>query len=142
MKSPYRISQASVEDRGETIRRLHAACFPHDRPLRPRLGWWWIVWCGGEAVGFAGLYLSSRWIDSVYLCRAGVLPEHRGRGLQRRLIRVRLRFARSIGMRWAVTDTRHNPESGNNLIREGFLMFTPSRPWSFSDACYWKRRLQ
>lgn len=142
MKSPYRIALAEVGDRGDTIRRLHRDCFPYDSPLMPKMGWWWICWRGGEAVGFAGMYLSSRWTDTVYLCRAGILPEHRGHGLQRRLIRARVRMARSIGMTWAVTDTRQNASSANNLIREGFLMIQPSTPWSFRDACYWARRLQ
>ena len=137
----YRIRRAELKDRAQTIRRLHAICFPSDAPLNPKQGWWWIVWHGGEAVGFAGMVLSVQWADAAYLFRAGVLPEHRGKGLQQRLVRARLALAKSIGMRWVITDTRQNPSSANNLIDCGFRTFIPSRPWSFRDATYWKRRL-
>ncbi len=137
----YRVSRVRLEARAETIRRLHGACFPDDRPYRPFDGHWWIVWSGGEAVGFAGIRPSRQWSDTVYLCRAGVLPEHRGKGLQKRLIRVRLKLAREIGFQWAITDTRRNPASANSLIACGFRMFHPSSPWGYTDACYWVRRL-
>lgn len=95
----------------------------------------------GDLAGFAGLAPSSRWADTGYLCRAAVLPDYRGRGLQKRLIRVRIAKARRLGWRWLVTDTRQNPASANSLIDCGFRMFEPSEPWSFSDACYWRLKL-
>jgi GNAT superfamily N-acetyltransferase len=80
-------------------------------------------------------------MDAVYLCRSGVIPKARGKGLQRKLISVRLRFARARCMTWAISDTFHNPASANNLIRCGFSMYEPSQPWGAKGTLYWRRRL-
>jgi GNAT superfamily N-acetyltransferase len=75
----------------------------------------------------------------VYLDRAGVAPVARGRGLQRRLIRARLAWARAQGATHAVTYTLpFNVVSSNNLIKTGFRMYDPKRPWAGRDgALYW-----
>lgn len=126
----------------ERLRALHKRTLPSDRPPTWSDGWWWIAFDdAGEPVGFCGLQPSVRWLDCIYLCRAGVVPSARGKGLQRRLISVRLRFARAMGMRWAVTDTFENPASSNNLIRCGFMLYEPSRPWGYKGALYWRRKV-
>lgn len=80
-------------------------------------------------------------VKRMYFSSAGVLADHRGNGLQRRLIAVRLRYAKSIGAVEVVTDTRDNPISANNLIACGFRCWTPLYPWSYTDAVYWKKYL-
>jgi GNAT superfamily N-acetyltransferase len=70
-----------------------------------------------------------------------VLPEFRGQGLQKRLIRIRLKTAKAIGMNWAVTDTYDNPASGNNMIACGFKLFIPSDPWGVGRTLYWRKRI-
>lgn len=125
------------------IVELHSKCF-RTAELDMNLfkqGHWWIVYLGNFAVGFAGMVPSKRWGDAVYFCRSGVHPDYRGRGIQKRLIRARLAKARKLGMNWAITDTRRNPASANSLISEGFRMYQPALPWSFKDACYWRKKL-
>lgn len=139
-----KIREAAGPVDDEIIRQIHLACF---RPAEfyPELlsrGWWWILTQDGVPVGFAGMAPSVRWSDVVYLCRSAVMPGGRGKGLQKRLIRVRLAKAKKVGMNWAITDTRRNPASANSLITCGFRMYQPQHPWSFKDACYWKKELK
>lgn len=126
----------------EVLRELQRAALPEDKPVPTRsTGWWWLAFDGDTPVAFAGLAPSSQWQDTGYLCRAGVLESHRGKGLQKRLIQVRAAHARRLGWQWLVTDTRRNPASANSLIACGFRMYEPSNPWSFRDAVYWRLRL-
>lgn len=100
--------------------------------------YWWIVWDGKYPVGYAGLAHSRQWHNTGYLCRAGIIQDYRGQGLQKRLIRARIKFARKLGFEALVTDTRKNPQSSNSLISCGFRMYEPKCPWSFTDANYWR----
>ena len=120
---------------------LQQRCLPYDEPYDTDYGWWWIVYDGHIPVGFAGLVRSASWSDTGYLCRAGVVPSYRGRGIQNRLIAVRIRKARKLGYNWLVSDTRDNPASANSLINQGFKLFDPTNPWGYSDALYWRKRL-
>jgi GNAT superfamily N-acetyltransferase len=123
------------------IREMQATCLPNAPRYPFEDAYWWIVEEDGQCVAFAGYSPSKQWADTIYLCRSGVIPEAQGRGLQKKLIRARLRHAKKNGARWAITDTRHNPASANSLIACGFRMYTPKHPWSFADACYWIKAL-
>lgn len=120
---------------------LQQRCLPYDEPYDTDFGWWWVVYDGHIPVGFAGLVRSVSWSDTGYLCRAGVVPAYRGRGIQNRLIAVRVRKAKALGWNWLISDTRDNPASSNSLINQGFKLFDPSSPWGYSDALYWRKRL-
>jgi GNAT superfamily N-acetyltransferase len=74
-----------------------------DKPANINEGYWWIAYVDGLAVGFCGLVRSAKWSNAGYLCRAGLLSQYTGTGIQKRLIRVRERFAKSIG--WAIITT-------------------------------------
>jgi GNAT superfamily N-acetyltransferase len=121
---------------------LQKTCLPADKIYPITKGYWYVVYTqNNEAVGFGGVVPSSRWSDTMYLCRAGVTRAHQGRGLQKRLLRARIRKAKALGMNWVITDTNENPASANNLISTGFKMFEPSEPWGFKTALYWKYRI-
>jgi GNAT superfamily N-acetyltransferase len=120
---------------------LQLEILPSDDPLPTTTGWWWVIYQDDRPIGFCSLRKSSQWADAVYLCRAGILPKYRGKGLQKRLIRVRERLAKRLKMNWLVSDTYNNPASANSLIACGFRMFTPSQPWGAEQTCYWRKRL-
>jgi RimJ/RimL family protein N-acetyltransferase len=117
---------------------LDAECLPEDTAY-PKAGavWWLVKGPGGEPVAFGGI---KYWApdQSGFLCRAGVVRGHRGQGLQCRLIRARVRYARDAGWRGVYTYTLpSNPASGNNLIKCGFRQFLPSYAWGGQEAIYW-----
>jgi GNAT superfamily N-acetyltransferase len=103
----------------------------------------WIAFLDEAPVGFAALMPSQNWPLAGYLARCGVLPEHRGNNLQRRLIRAREAAARRHGWHWLVTDTYCNPHSVNNLIACGYTTFYPKKPWGLhkETAVYWCKRI-
>jgi ribosomal protein S18 acetylase RimI-like enzyme len=123
------------------LQYLQLSILPYDDPKETESGWWWIAYDGPLAVGFAALHESVQWCDTAYLSRSGVMPYHRGQGLQKRLLLVRELKARRLKYRWLVTDTYRNPASSNSLISRGFRMYTPSKPWGFEEATYWRKEL-
>jgi len=125
-----------------TLIFLQKKILPEDMPYKTDRGHWWIVYVEcGKPVGFAGIVRSMRWTDTGYLCRAGVIDEFTGNGLQLRLIQARLRKAKELGWAWCITDTTDNPASSNSLINAGFKLYTPANPWGFPRALYWKRKI-
>jgi GNAT superfamily N-acetyltransferase len=122
---------------------LQKACLPADKVYPITQGYWHVVYSqDGEAVGFGGIVPSTRWSDTMYLCRSGITRAHQGQGLQKRLIRQRIKVAKRLGMNWVISDTHQNPASANSLIAVGFKMFEPSQPWGFKTALYWKYRIK
>jgi GNAT superfamily N-acetyltransferase len=106
------------------------------------VGTWWLAYDGKDPVAFCGLTPSDVYVDAAYLKRAGVLPAWQGRGLQRRMIRIREREARKAGFLYLRTDVSNdNPASANNLIKCGFRMFWPKQPWAFDYSTYWVKDL-
>ena len=125
-----------------TLLFLQKKILPADTPYQPDRGHWWIAYAeDGKPVGFAGLVRSTRWTDTGYLCRAGVMDGFTGHGLQKRLILARIKQARKLGWNWLITDTTKNPASSNSLINAGFKIYQPGQPWGFRNAIYWKYRV-
>jgi len=118
---------------------LQFKCLPGDTPMEVAHGHWWIAYTEeGKPIGFAGLTRSAQWSNAGYMCRAGVLPDYQGHGLQKRLIQARIRKARSLNWDWLLTDTTDNPASSNSLIALGFRLYIPSVPWGFKNSLYWR----
>jgi ribosomal protein S18 acetylase RimI-like enzyme len=118
----------------EAIARINALCFPGCDPRRAS-DLTWIDIERGRVRAFADARIVDG--DTIYLSRCGVLPDARGLGLQRRLIRARLRGRRGP----AVTYTAAwNCASSNNLIACGFRLYTPVRAWAGRDVLYWIRK--
>ena len=141
--NPIRI--IPVDSALKTLIDLQLECLPGDDPEIPKAGsWWWLaIDEDGKAVGFAGMRPSERWQQTIYLCRAGVLPDYRGQGIQKRLIRARLAKARALGNTHAITDcTTENPASAKSLIKAGFRPYWPKAPWGLPHSIYWIKKLQ
>lgn len=134
------LRRASEDDLPD-IAAADRECLPYDEPAELDGVAWWVIEVAGSLIAYAGARRSVTAPGTAYLCRAGVLPDWRGHGLQRRLIRARERWARAAGLTRAVTDTLHNPASANSLIRCGYRMWEPEFPWAGPSACYWVRRL-
>jgi GNAT superfamily N-acetyltransferase len=138
----YSIRQvdASHENIRQILVRLHKDTFID--PLPDFLvGTWWIAYCDETPVGFCGLTSVASWPNAGYLSRTGVLLKHRGKGLQKRLIKVRASKARKDGLQWLISATYNNVPSSNSLIGCGFKMYKPNIPWLASGSLYWRKKL-
>lgn len=131
-----------VDGKHPDVRALHKELFPADAHPDYSAGDWWLLYVGAELAGFAGLHSSVQWGDAGYLVRSGVRGKFRGKGLQRRLIRLRERQARARGWKWAITSTYDNHASANNLIACGYRLYEPQRPWGAKGTLYWRRQLK
>lgn len=121
-----------------------AVAFMHEQTIGGEMpdmgrGAWWIAWTDdGRIAGFCGINPPLGAGHPAYLIRAGVLPEFRGAGLQKRMIVTRLAYARRKGWRSVVTYTLcNNAPSANSLIARGFRLYEPSEPWAGECVIYW-----
>lgn len=117
---------------------------PADAPCDPLAGHWFIGYdtaANDHMVAFACLKVTAH-EGYGYLARAGVYKSNRGEGLQVRMIRLRERLARKLGLKIMVCDThKHNVHSSNSLIRCGYRLYTPAEPWGLEDSLYWIKKL-
>ena len=137
----FKISQVDIRvpENRTLLMYLQYKCLPYDTPMEIDRGHWWVAYTEDDRpVGFAGLIRSHSWSNAGYMCRAGVLLQFQGYGLQKRLIQARVRKARSLNWEWLLTDTTDNPPSANSLISMGFKLYEPSKPWANKNSLYWR----
>jgi GNAT superfamily N-acetyltransferase len=128
--------RAARDDELEEILALDRATLPESVPSADTD--WWGAWDGPELVGYAGARLLGNGV--YFLSRAGVVESHRGHGLQKRLIRCRVRRARALLAPRAVTYTAtHNAPSSNSLIACGFRVYEPEETYAGDDVIYWRK---
>lgn len=138
----YRIARAELP---VAVLPLDEICFPTDERINPADSLWWIVWSGKKPVAYAGLRPCQNAQNKglAFLCRAGVVPDHRGRGLQKRLIRVREGAARRLGIAELVTYcVPWNCASINSLVACGYRFYLPAEKWGGASAVYLHKRLK
>lgn len=132
----YTLEQTNDKD---LVGALHIICMPSDPPdLRGQL---WVcyhddgtpvAYCTACDIGHGAVFLSS----------AGVLPCARGAGLQRRMIRARIQWARTMGASTVITYTVYdNYASIVNLLKCGFEFYTPHYRWVGKDVHYFIKDL-
>lgn len=94
-----------------------------------------------EPVGFCSVSDFGEGI--LFLSRAGLLPEYRGRNIQRRFITVREQFARRNGFEEIITYTlRNNYQSMSSLIKSGYHLYTPLYEYVGSDVLYFLKDIR
>jgi GNAT superfamily N-acetyltransferase len=139
--SPYIIRQVDGEEYADDLRELQEPF----RPVMPIVdtsdGWWWIAYHKRLPAAYLGAIVSTYYPDTLYFKRVGVLAEHRGNSLQRRLMRVLELHARRSGFAAMVSDTTDNVPSANNFIAADWKLFEPEFPWAFSNTLYWRKDL-
>jgi RimJ/RimL family protein N-acetyltransferase len=127
-------------DNEALVRKLHTRVFPSDAFYESKSNVYWLLTCNGEPVGFCQ---ATAWSGKVlFLSRSGILPEHRGKNLQIRLIRARVRYAKSNGFKKVVTYAdANNPASANNLAKAGFLIYRPQASFGTASSIYFLKEL-
>jgi GNAT superfamily N-acetyltransferase len=142
------VRRVDIADRlvTEAIATMFKDTFTKGNPwcgkIRPSRGDWWIALVDSKEAGFAGMVPSHKAPNAGYLCASGVLPEYRGNGIQKRLLRARIAQARKYGWTELRTETiNDNPASANALIACGFRCFTPEKAWGSPYAVYWRKAI-
>lgn len=127
----------ATPDQVEAIEVQDRVRFPGADP--PKRGTVWWVLGGDAAQGYCGARATVA--DRVDLERVYVAPALRGRGLQRRAIRVRERWGRDQGARVAKTYTwTGNIGSMRSLIAMGYTI--EARTWDGTHGwLHWTRDL-
>jgi len=98
----------------------------------PELGWdCWLALDGDEPAAAAGIFIAER---IGYLGFAATLPEHRGKGGQGALLRLRIRHARAAGCDLLITETGEQRDdrpsnSYRNILRAGFQEVAVTANW-------------
>jgi GNAT superfamily N-acetyltransferase len=148
LSSSYRLREVDGDEYAEELQELNTATFGDTAPPLTEQalseGFWWLAFHrpSKDMAGFGGIVPSIMHEDAGYHYRAGVMPLHRGVGLQRRLLRAREAKARRLGWRWVHTDTTDNIPSANSLIAAGYRLFQPTVPWAFAHTLYWRKRIE
>ncbi len=124
----------------QRIAHMDSSLFYECDPIE---GWdqytWWIGTCEGIPVCYCGVQKLG---DFALLNRSGVLPEYRGNGLQKRMIKKRIEWAIENNLNRLITYTAvDNVESINSLIHVGFKSYLPANMWAGSEYSYWMKKL-
>ena len=130
-------------DDAEKLRAIHTLCLPGDEwpGLCSRSAAWVAEDSSGSPVGMCMARLTDSG-KSAFLERAAVFRSHSGGGIQRRMIRVRERWARAEGAEYAITYTLFsNWPSITNLIKCGYRFYNPSWRWAGKMVHYFIKGL-
>jgi len=140
----------SEADKAE-IARMDAICFPVDAPAVIAGADWMIAWEGEASAAFCGWKTVEHDGMAVgFHYRGGVMPDFRGNGLQRQMLRLREAAMREQGLTRAVTYTdADGAASMRNLIAEGYRPYVPTPTTTLSGLgrlgrvgfVHWEKRL-
>jgi GNAT superfamily N-acetyltransferase len=99
---------------------------------------WWVILDQGEIVAYCGSIYSK---GICIFNRAWVKKSHRGQGIQRRMIKTRLKAASTFCHIAITYTTLDNFPSANNLIDCGFRLYLPEYSYGGSDKLYYQKLL-
>jgi GNAT superfamily N-acetyltransferase len=125
----------------ELINKLKHQCFHKDDLTDSDLNstYWFVAWTGGQPAGFCGV---QYWGEGrAFFNLAGVLPEFRGHGLQKRMIKARERYCKGWANALYTYTSSDNAASMNSLIRCGFRPFESETQWAGDEFVYWRKRV-
>lgn len=119
-------------------RELHERLLPDDTWVGDDHTFWVVEDNEGLPVGFCSAVYRPG-LKYAYMSRAALDKSVRGAGLQRRMIRTRVAWAKRQGATKVITYTLlKNYSSMTNLIRSGFRFDTPEVAWVGDDVHYFK----
>ena len=106
---------------------------------------WWIAFDREGIAGFCcvTVYDHDDGSKTAFLSLAGVLHQSRGQGLQRKMVKKREALAKEHGCYRIISYcSRDNIISANNLIKAGYLLYTPEYDWGIENAFYFQKMLE
>lgn len=131
MKARYYLRRTADID---TVKDLHKQCFPEDEWYEHKGNVYWLLKNSRKRpIGFC--VATDIGDGLIFLSRAGVIPEYQGRGLQKRMIKVRVRYAKNNGYDSLITYvTIDNIASAKNLLRCKFELYRPD--WDYAGEFF------
>lgn len=109
----------------EEVREAHTLAFPDDKWVGDDHEYWIARDARGAVAGFCSAIILPE-TNGVFLSRAAVVKHARGAGLQRRMIRTRVTWAKRQGVKHVLTYVSNkNYLSMVNLLRCGFRFCNP-----------------
>lgn len=105
---------------------------------------WWLAFDDEGLAGFSCLtiYDHDDNTKSAFTSLSGVIHRARGQGIQKRMLKRREKFASQRGCYRLISYTsRCNIISANNLIKAGYLLYTPEYDWGIENAFYFQKML-
>jgi GNAT superfamily N-acetyltransferase len=99
---------------------------------------WWVMLDQGDIVAYCGSIYSK---GICIFNRAWVKKSHRGQGIQRRMIKTRLKAASTFCHIAITYTTLDNFPSANNLISCGFRLYLPEYSYGGNDKLYFQKLL-
>ena len=126
-----------------TVSKINDVIFPLDNLDYHQHGHYWLVKQGKENVGFCAMHFLANTgeHDTVFLSRSGIYSKFRKHGIGKRLIRTRLKEAKKLGAKFAISYTIDNVASSNNLISQGFKLYIPEYRYGGDKALHWIKTL-
>jgi N-acetylglutamate synthase-like GNAT family acetyltransferase len=139
----YRLVEVDGSLASEVLRSLNALdqSWPALTDDHLETGWFWLLKDDhGTLCGFCGMTPMEPFAGVGYLKRAYVSPDHRGHGLQLKMIEARLNKARELGWHQVVAETKSH-WSAHNLALAGFEMIEVEQPWGEAGSLYFSKML-
>lgn len=139
MKEKNKYSIRKSENK-ELLKKLHDIIFPSDIWCGFKNSVAWVVWYKKQPVGFCMMSTSNSAFG--YYTRAGLKKKHFGKGLHKRMINVREKYARIIGYKKVITYTMpDNITSISNLQKRKYLIYEPVFKYAGKGCIYWQKEL-
>lgn len=132
------------KDKVKDLLKLDRVLFDGDARIKWKKCWVWIVRDNGVPVGYGAFRACEAKCNEglAIFTRSGVLEKYRGRGIQKRLIRARLRLAKKLGFDQVVAYVADwNCASSNSLVRCGFKLYRPESLYAGYRYVYLKKTL-
>jgi GNAT superfamily N-acetyltransferase len=139
----YRLVEVDGANAAEVLRDQNQIAFAK-YPLTDDhldLGYWWLLKTdSGTLCGFCGLVPNEPFPGVGYCKRAYISPDHRGRGLQLKMLEARIEKAQELGWHLLVSETT-SVYAAHNFARAGFEPCEPEQKWGEPGSQYFRKLL-
>lgn len=98
---------------------------------------WWVIISGNVIIGYCGCAFTE---GLCIFVRAWVHRDYRGGGLQKKMIRLRIKSAYDCHIAITYTTTDNCP-SANSLISQGFKLYIPEYAYGGREMLYFQKEL-
>lgn len=113
--------------------------FGCNNEFKPNREWWVILNDIGNIIAYCGSIYTEG--ICIYI-RAWVRKDHRGKGLQKKLINIRYKAALKRSNTVITYTTSDNYPSANNLISQGFKLYFPEYAYGGKEMLYWIKQIK